>query len=364
MQYDLIDSEHLFEQRLGELQQGLFALDSEFIRVGTYRAHLGLLQLYDGCQLFLIDPMAVTDWTALKCLLCARSSQMVLHAGSEDLILLRDCLGQAPEDVLDTQIAAAFLGYGLSVGLAALCEQFLGVALPKSYTRTNWLQRPLAAQQLQYAAQDVYYLLPVFEKLQEKLHQQGWWRWFVEESHRVASARLQPECAQDAYLKIGDAWRLYPRQLAVLQRLAAWREQVASDLDVPLARVVSNAGLVQLAQKWPKRPTDLIQVQMDPDLVRSNAKHILALVEAAAQLSGSECPKPIVNTVGGSYKKKYRELKQRITPISRTIGIPENVLAPKKLLHDYLKWRDIDPSLPQPVLITGWREEIFGDAFR
>lgn len=198
-------------------------LDTEFVRTRTYYPQLGLIQLYDGDNLSLIDPTVIEDMTAFVELLKDTSVLKVLHACGEDLEVFHNSFGCLPYPMVDTQLMAAFLGHGLSTGFAALVENYLGVELDKSESRTDWLARPLSDKQLEYAAADVYYLQPLYEQLFEKITQAGWWEAAQQESDLAASKRIKTVNQEMAYLDVKGAWQLKPSELAILKPLATWR---------------------------------------------------------------------------------------------------------------------------------------------
>src|SRR5690606_23696382 len=136
--------------------------------------------------------------------------------------ILLNCL---PVNLLDTQVAAAFCGYGYSVGYANLVRAVLGVQLPKDETRSNWLQRPLTDAQQRYAALDVEYLYQVTLHLKEQLAKLGRQSWVQEECDLMVPAFLESQKLSNASARFRGAWRLDQRQLAVLMELAAWRDQ-------------------------------------------------------------------------------------------------------------------------------------------
>ena len=139
-------------------QQSAVALDTEFMRVSTYYPKLGLIQLYDGERVSLIDPLSITDFSPFVELLRDQQVTKILHACNEDLLVFLQEFDALPQPMIDTQIMARFLGFANSAGLAKLVLHYLGIEMDKGATRTNWLKRPLSPVQLQYAAGDVWYL--------------------------------------------------------------------------------------------------------------------------------------------------------------------------------------------------------------
>lgn len=150
------------------------AIDTEFVRTRTYYPQLGLIQVYDGQQVSLIDPLEITDWAPFRELLMDRAVTKFLHAGSEDLEVFLNVFGELPQPLIDTQILAAFSGRPLSWGFASMVEEYTGLALDKSESRTDWLARPLTERQCDYAAADVWYLLPIAHKLMAETETAGW----------------------------------------------------------------------------------------------------------------------------------------------------------------------------------------------
>ena len=155
-------------------QQSAVALDTEFMRISTYYPKLGLIQLYDGERVSLIDPLSITDFSPFVELLRDQQVTKILHACNEDLLVFLQEFDALPQPMMDTQIMARFLGFANSAGLAKLVLHYLGIEMDKGATRTNWLKRPLSPVQLQYAAGDVWYLLPVYQKMQIELAQSPW----------------------------------------------------------------------------------------------------------------------------------------------------------------------------------------------
>ena len=136
-------------------QQAAIAVDTEFMRTDTFYPIAGLIQLGDGKTSYLIDPLAITDVAPLRELMLDEQVVKVLHACSEDLEVFECLLQVVPAPIFDTQIGAAFAGLGFSMGYANLVKTLLHTEIPKDETRSDWLQRPLSASQLKYAALDL-----------------------------------------------------------------------------------------------------------------------------------------------------------------------------------------------------------------
>jgi len=174
------DSTHLQQQIALWCQKPWLAIDTEFIRTDTFYPKPALIQICDGESSFLIDPLCISDLTLIKPLLENKQTLKIMHSMSEDVELLKKEVGAIPQPVFDTQIAAAFLGMGISLSYQALVFDQLEVRLDKSETRSDWMQRPLSSAQIDYALQDVDFLYPLYQQLRTLLLQQKKydWVWF------------------------------------------------------------------------------------------------------------------------------------------------------------------------------------------
>lgn len=336
------------------------ALDTEFIRTRTYYPILGLIQLFDGQQVSLIDPKAISDFSPFVSLLADKNIIKVLHACGEDLEVFEHQFKQLPEPMLDTQIMAAFSGIGISVGFAKLVSHYLNIELDKGASRTDWLARPLTEEQLQYAAADVWYLLPIYENLAQVLATMPWQKAVQEECDALLAKVKQPINKEKAYKNIANAWRLNPQELAILQVLAKWRIEEAQKRDLALNFVVKEANLVQIAKSSPKHTSSLLEF-MHPNEVRIHGKKILWLVEQGRATAPSEYPKPIKRLVDEKgYKYYMQAMLQKLSEIQPLDLAPE-LIASKRQLNQLVKWHiEGKPSEKMPELLIGWRKP-FGE---
>lgn len=339
-------------------------LDTEFVRTRTFYPQLGLIQLFDGKQLSLIDPIELEDMTPFVQLLQDTSVLKVLHACGEDLEVFQNAFGCLPYPMVDTQIMAAFLGNGLSTGFASLVDSFLSVELDKSESRTNWLARPLSDRQLEYAAADVYYLLPLYEKLHAEIVEAGWWEAAQQESDLIATKRIKEVDPDKAYLDIKGAWQLKPRELAILKPLATWRYKEAIRRDLALNFVFKETDLLTVARLGIQNRNQMEQEGMDLRSVQRHSARIISLVKSAKGTSPEDFPEKIVRMMDKpGYKQLFKKLKDEVKHVSQSSGLSTEFLASKKQLNQLLSWvwnKDRDPA-NLPDLMQGWRLELLGE---
>ncbi|MBE2894017.1 ribonuclease D [Spirabiliibacterium falconis] len=358
-----VDSnETLLEICQSAVKHSVIALDTEFIRTRTFYPQLGLIQLYDGETLALIDPLAISDFSPFTSLLKNPQVLKVLHACSEDLEVFAHYFKQQPHPMIDTQIVADFMGFGGSTGFAKLIEHYFSITLDKGASRTDWLARPLSAEQLRYAGADVYYLLPLFVQMRETLPAK-WKSAVFEESSYLIEKSMQAVNPEQAYLSIGNAWRLKNEQLLALKLLAQWRFNLAMRNDIALNFIIKETALFQAAQAMIKQPSALAAFDVHPQTIRRYGKKIVQLIAQAQKASAESYPPAIVQiATQASYKKRMKFMQQQLAAIT-----PENItkerLGSRKLLHQLIKWRWYNPdqTLPQPRLLQGWRQP-FGEA--
>lgn len=338
----------------------LLALDTEFVRTRTFYAKPGLYQLFDGRSTALIDPVAVSDLSPLWRLLHDPARQCVLHAGGEDLELFQHQSGALPARVHDTQLAAAFLGYGAQLGFAPLVEKLLGVSLDKAHARTDWLARPLSSAQLNYAADDVIYLYPVYEKLMQELQQKGLTDWFEQECDRAVKRRSESVAPELAYLDIKNAWTLDRQALGILQLLCQWRLTEARRRDLAVNFVVKEANLFRVAERAPQSLADLNRLGLEPMEIKRHGDTLLALVQQAMS-SPDSWPEPVQRLVDyPGYKAELKRIKAVVDHAGEQAEIPAELIASKRLIHQYLswKWRLEESKDMIPTLLQGWRGEL------
>ncbi len=346
------------------------ALDTEFVRTRTLTPQLGLLQLYDGKQLVLIDPLAIDDMTPFVRLLENPAVIKVLHSCSEDLEAFLAAFDTLPEPVFDTQFAAAVLGLGPSLGYARLVEELSGVALDKGESRTDWLARPLSANQLVYAANDVLYLLPVYHQLNERMAECGKTQWVFDEIAALGLKKKSQLPLAFAYLPVKNNWKLNSQQLTVLQHLAAWRLGTARQKDIALNFVVKESVMLDIALRLPQSRNALSAIDgMIGPTMRRHGDTLLAVVQKALEeyddIPATEQLARVRRLVEfPEYKKMLGKLKTLSDDIAAQQQVPVEVVASKKQMNQVLKWYwlTLDETRVQglkPDLLSSWRAPLF-----
>lgn len=337
------------------------ALDTEFVRIRTYYPHLGLIQMYDGKQISLIDPLAITEWTPFVELLTNPAVLKYLHAGSEDLEVFSHQFGCVPTPMIDTQVVAAFLGYPISCGFATLVEKYEHIALDKSESRTDWLARPLTEKQCQYASGDVFYLLPLAKKLIAQAQEAGYMDAIVDECEMIAERRQETVSPELAYRDIGNAWQLRGQQLACLKMLAEWRLNQARARDMALNFVVREEHLWSVARYLPTSLAELDALSLSGQEIRCHGRRLLDFVAKAKQIKDEDCPEPIGNLIEQpNYKKAFKAIKTVIQEVSEGQRYNPELLASRRQINQLLNihWKIKTGELE---LLSRWRKALLAE---
>ncbi|WP_290654177.1 ribonuclease D [Idiomarina sp.] len=343
---------------------GWFAIDSEFVRQKTYFAKLGLLQAHAGGSTVIIDPLAASlDLAPIWQLIANPEITAVLHAGGEDIELFYTQSGQQPKDLFDTQIAAGFCGLGTAISYAKLVEQLCGgVTLDKSLSRTDWLRRPLAEKELDYAAADASYLSAMYPYLYQRCEQRQVLDIVKAESRLQVAKRTQSIPTDLLYLYVGNTWQLNAQQLGVLQDLAAWRLQKAKDRDMPLGFLFKDGILLDLARRQPLTEKQLFAIDGLPPLTRKySGSEITSVIKQAQQRSQQDLPQPLQRLDDmPNYKAAVKTIKAAIQQVAEQLDVDSVLIASRKQINDFLNfhWQfssQQQQRLPQPDLKQGWR---------
>jgi len=256
-----IDKDKSLRQMCAQLRERRWlAVDTEFERVNTYYPQWCLLQMNDGVTTALIDTLAIGDLGPVYDLLYDTAIVKVFHAARQDLELFFHVRGNLPGPLFDTQIAAALLGYDRQIGYAALVQEVLGVELGRTQARTDWKRRPLHRRQLRYATDDVLYLGRLYKNLRIRLQQSDQLEAFEAAVTALENPHLYEPGLATMWKKIRESNRLKGESLAVLQRLAAWREQTARDENLPRKWILPDRTLVEISRRKPHNRALLSQI--------------------------------------------------------------------------------------------------------
>ena len=271
----------------------ILAIDTEFVRDKTYYPKLCLIQVAADDVVACIDPLTIDDLSPLKDLLFNPAITKIFHAARQDMEILYLTFGAVPTPVFDTQIAATLLGLGEQIGYANLVSQYLKTDVPKGHARADWEQRPLSKEQLEYAANDVRYLLQIYPMIIDKLSSTGRIDWLAEDFAELGKEELYIPQPDELWLRISGQQKLRGVQFAVLQKLAAWRENIAKQKDKPRKWILPDDLLITLSMQMPDKNQQLSRIRgLNSNIIDRYGDEILNVIARAKSLPETEWPRP------------------------------------------------------------------------
>jgi ribonuclease D len=334
------------------------ALDTEFMRESTYFPKLCLIQAATDECCAVIDPLVLSDLRPWWDFLADRSRVKVLHAARQDLEVLATARSEAAlaGPIFDTQIAGALLGSPAQAGYAALVAERLGRSLAKEHTRTDWSRRPLSAEQLQYAADDVRYLAPLYRELHDALVHAGRLDWLYEETRELEQPHLHRVDPAAAWRRLKGLDRLQPEQRATAKGLAAWRETTAIRLDKPRGWILTDDALREIAERMPTNAQELERVRtLPPATLRKRGEELLALVAQGRALAVNEPDAAAPQRPDAGKLALVTTLMNFVRSQSAELKVSPELLATRRDVEQLVFSRRSDR------LMNGWRRTLIGE---
>jgi ribonuclease D len=332
------------------------ALDTEFMRTNTFRARLALVQINLDDDIAVLDAPRLGDLAPLSARLRDPACVSVMHAASEDLEALLPILPQGPALLFDTQIAAAMVGLGFGLSYQKLVFMLLGVDLPKAETRSDWLQRPLTAAQLDYAAQDVAHLRLIHVLLSEKLAALGRSDWHAEDCRRLVErvCNAQPDAQPQRAFRGAAGWSRDSQ--ALLRRVLLWRDATARALDKPRPWILDDAHVLGLVAQPPADAEELFERCKGQRALRGEQRRELLDVLHMPLHADDLHITPISAAPTSAQKRQLATLRDVVAAIAQRLELPEGLLCPRRHLETLV----YDGVWPQGL--DGWRKPLLHDA--
>lgn len=322
------------------------ALDTEFHSERHFRPRLMLVQLrVDEGEAVLVDPTAGLDLRPLGAALSR--VPLLVHGGTMDFQILAREAGLRPSVVFDTQIAAGFVGDGYPVRLQELVRCHLDLHVAKAETLSDWSQRPLTAEQLRYATDDVLLLGPLADALTLRLEALGNVPAALACTAEQLERALAPDDDSQAWRAVPGAHLLDASERAVLQALAQWRDATARERDVPRPNVASDAILLDLARRQPQTVEAMrANRRMPSQLWKRDAAAVLASI---AHGRGAEAPAPL--------RRRDRAWSELVLAAGRMME------AERGIARDLVLTESVLDRLAVGLPVEAWRMEALGADF-
>jgi len=334
------------------------ALDTEFIRDKTYYPNFCLLQISNGTVAASVDPLAIDDLSELVDIIYDSSIVKIFHAGRQDLEIFHQLWGKLPQPLFDTQLAATLLGLGDQIGYGNLVKKITGRELEKGHSRTDWSRRPLSSEQLRYALDDVIYLGDIYLEITTKLKSLGRESWLQEDFAELTDPGTYTIVPDTMWQRIKGNQHLKGMQLAVLQALAAWREQQAEQANRPRRWILKDEILIEMARRQPQDHKALERIRgLETGVIKRNGDTLLKLIAASKELPKEKWPqaKKRAASLTSNQEAMVDLLQCCLRLIAQQEEITPGALASKKELESLVAGdKTID-------LLHGWRKALVGD---
>ena len=336
---------------------GRVALDTEFIKRDTYYPILALVQINTGEHIYLLDApkLQLGDfWQALS-----EVDIAIWHACGEDLgifYLLSDC--PPLTNIFDTQIALSYLTGQLQMGYQQALDDQLDMHIDKEQSQSNWLQRPLTDEQEQYAIDDVRFLPALYLSLEYELKKHGLYDYVWADCQLYAYELYETQHVEDEamYLTMAD-YRYDAQQMAILQAVATWREQLARATNQPRTFVIKKQAVREIITEKPTTVRELAhKTTMHRSMLRLYGNELLNIIKQARDSDSDEHPPRLPAPYRSKNKVLSKAVQQEIDNHAEKTGIPANVLMRKKWLHQLYEIIAYDQDLTNmPEGLQGWR---------
>ena len=337
-------------------EQPVIALDTEFLREKTYFAKLCLIQVASAERIACVDPLAIEDIQLLLDVIYDPAITKVMHSARQDLEIFYDITGELPVNMYDSQIAATLLGFGDQIGYANLLKDMLGIKLDKLHTRTDWSKRPLDEGQIQYALDDVRYLIEIYHQQNKKLKENGREHWLADDFNYLSNKSLYSAITAASWQRVRGSNSLKGVQLAVLQNLAEWREDVARQTNRPKQWIIRDDALVEFSRRMPKDQNSLEAVRGWDSGFTKHTEQILAIIQRAKNIPKEQWPTQPKRV---SLSKEQEAIVDVLMAIVR-LKAAENTVTPSVLVNRKQLEKIVSGDY-DCVVLMGWRKEIVGN---
>jgi ribonuclease D len=343
-----------------------FGLDTEFVGEGRYRTLLCLIQLVvsdeQGLEVLVVDALnEPLDLAPLAALLADPSVEVVVHAGRQDVALLRRATETDVTNIFDTQTAAGFAGLQAQAAYDSLLRELIGVRVQKTASYTRWDRRPLSAEQLAYAREDVVHLLELADELQRRLSATNRLGWAREEC-RALEAASDARDPDTIFARLPRINSLNPAARAIARELVEWREQIAREQDRPVSTVLNDSALAELAKRRPASPAQLEQVRgVNPGSLRRRGGELLEAIERGTRRE----PIPHEPSTHGSTSPLDAPLIALCEALVRTRALEAELayelIAARADLQRIVATVRAGKAEPDVRTLNGWRRELVGE---
>jgi ribonuclease D len=341
----------------------IVGFDTEFVSEDTFHPELCLIQVVTPGELAVVDPQTV-DVGAFWKIVSHGEHTTIGHAGREELSFMLRAVGTIPKRIFDVQIAAVFCTNEFPASYGSVVGKFLGRQPMKGEQRTDWRRRPLTDAQINYALEDVRYLLPLQERLTQILLKRKRLAWFEEETATWQQQIIEAQERKD-WRRVSGIGSLNARNLAIVRELWHWRQEEAKRINQPPKRLLRDDLLVEIAKRKSDQPDQILAIRgLQRGDLRRKARELAACVRRGLEAPLEKDrrtpqgePPPQLNLLGQFLTPALTSICRRAEVAASMVGTASDV---RELIAYRYGFGGADPD-ETPALLEGWRAELVGN---
>lgn len=363
VRYTLIENQEQLEQSMRKISTvPWLAIDSEFIPENRYRPLLCIIQIATPEMNFIIDCRYVHDLLPFFALLENESIVKITHAGKNDYEIFYEEYGILPTNVLDTQIANSFVDGIPKAGLGFLVSHMLDIELSKDEQNSDWWERPLTTDQIDYALRDVIYLHQLLEAIMKRLHEVKRVEWAIEECKRLEKPEFYSKDLISTFQKNKWVRHLDIEEFALLQKILEWREGKAKSDNTSPEYMVKFSDLRGIIETFFECLEN--QNMSGKKIPEKHRKHLARFHQLYTAITNDEIEDavrvknqlPPHESQDPKFHWKYSLMKLLIKYHCNQVGFRFEMVCSSSELLIHL-WNQ---TLGQSILNRGWRKDLLG----
>lgn len=344
-------------------ESGIAGFDTEFVAEYYYRPRLCLLQVASPTLVCAIDPFEIADLSAWWDLMADTETTIIVHGGREEVRFCCEETGRVPQSLVDVQLAEGLLSRSYPLSYKMLTRRVLGSSVHDRETRTDWRNRPLTQQQVDYAFDDVRHLLEVWDRQRTQLSELDRLAWAEAEFARFVKDSA-PDPNSEAWRRLSGVHKLSRRSLAIARELYHWRDALAEQRDRPPRNVFRDDLLIEIAKRQPEKVQQVHAIRgMDRRDYRKLTDAILQCVEAGQAVPDAELPhKGQPAAAAQKHEVLAKLLGIALAQCCAEAGIATTLVGTSADLQELVQWHLSNGEADsRPSLMQGWREQVCGD---
>jgi len=329
-------------------EKSIIAIDTEFTRRTTYYPILSIIQIAlknpdDSKILVIIDAVRCADLSGLIDKISNSEITKILHSSSQDLQIFFQISKKLPQNIVDTQIMANFCEKDFNIGYSTLTKEIFGIEICKKMQISNWQQRPLNKNQIDYALIDVFFLHEIYENFLTIIKKNNQEIWFEEEMKDFIEKTLIKE--NKNLMRNFSVRGKSKKQISQLNNLVMLREDLAQRQNVPREHLISNENLEKIVEN----PENF-------DFNKLNLKNIFVEeIKNSLKIDNNFIDNDEEFFMNENHKKILNQIKSITAKIAQKYKIKEQFLLNSNQIKKILKLGVVKGE------INNWRYKILGN---